>query len=142
LATLGPSTDIMRWVWGLAARAAHELGDLAAERELLAPLEPYRPGQLGRLLSAERDLCIARLAVGSETDALFGAAIAGLRDRSTPYHLAHGLLDHATALTADDRGDEAGPLIDEARRIGEDLGAAQVLERVRSAAPESLPTPA
>ena len=30
----------------------------------------------------------------------FAAAIAGLRQRSTPYHLAHGLLDYAVYLAA------------------------------------------
>jgi hypothetical protein len=139
LATLGPSTDVVRWAWGLAARAAHELNDLVAERELLALLDPYRPGQLGRLLSAERDLCIARLAVGGEADALFKAAMGGLRDRSTPYHVAHGLLDYASFLTTVDRGDEAAALVEEARRIGEQLQAAVVLERVASATAQAVP---
>ena len=38
--------------------------------------------------------------------AAFAAAITGLRQHSTPYHLAHGLLDHAAHLAA--HGDTAG----------------------------------
>ena len=132
---LSPSTDTVRWAWGLAARSAHELKDFRAERELLDMLDRYRPGQLGRLLDAERELCAARLAAenGDDADALFTAAIAGLRERSTPYHLAHGLLDYAEYLA--DRPEAAASLIVEARTIGARLGAASVLDRVESRAP-------
>ena len=131
---MSPSTDTIRWAWGAGARAAHDLRDIAVEREFLAMLDAYRPGQLGGILHAERQLCRARLAVGSEddVDALFAEAIAGLRERSTPYHLAHGLLDYAEYLA--DRPDEAASLVTEAQRIGTELGAASVLERVESAA--------
>ena len=58
---------------------------------------------------AERDLARARLAAtGGDpaAAAAFAAAISGLREQSTPYHLAHGLLDHAAHLIrcGDDRG--------------------------------------
>jgi hypothetical protein len=136
---LSPSTDIIRWAWGLAARAAHEAQDLATERELVSMLDPYRPGQLGRLLSAERELCVARLAADTDADAgaLFATAVAGLRERSTPYHLAHGLLDYASFLDASGRSGEAAPLVAEAERIGDQLRAASVLERVASAVTEN-----
>jgi tetratricopeptide (TPR) repeat protein len=131
--TLSPSTDIIRWIWGEGARAAHELKDFAAERALLALLDPYRPGQLGRILHAERDMCVARLAgaTGEDAEQLFSEAIAGLREKSTPYHLAHGLLDYAEHLR--DRPGDAAALVEEARFIGVELGAATVLSRVESA---------
>ena len=44
---LGVSHECIRWGWPLAARAAHELGDTAAIRELLALLDAYQPGYLG-----------------------------------------------------------------------------------------------
>ena len=47
--------------------------------------------------------------------ASFTAAIASLRELSTPYHLAHGLLDHAQYLVA------AGSAVTPGRR---DAGAA------------------
>ena len=130
LDVLSPSTDPIRWVWSLATRAAHELGDVAGEKELLASLDAYRPGQLGHLLHAERTLCVARLAASANEDAetLFTEAIAELRAKSTPFHLAHGLLDYADYLGVGAAG--ATQLIDEAREIGARLGAASVLDRV------------
>jgi hypothetical protein len=136
---LSPSTDTLRWAWGVGARAAHELQDFATEQEFVAQLDAYRPGQLGGILHAERQLCMTRIAVGSgdDVDSLFADAIDGLRERSTPYHLAHGLLDYADYLR--DRPETAAPLIEEARRIGAELGAASVLERVESMAPAAVP---
>jgi hypothetical protein len=93
-AALGISGEDLRWAWPLAARAAHDLSDTAATGDLLALLEGYRPGQLAPMQRAECDLARARLAAaGSDPDAgpVFAAAISGLRQLSTPYHLAHGL---------------------------------------------------
>ena len=72
--------------------------------ELLALLDAYQPGRLAPMLRAERDLARARLAASaSDGDqaaaARLAAAISSLRELSTPYHLAHGLLDHADYLT-------------------------------------------
>ncbi|MGH3205654.1 MAG: adenylate/guanylate cyclase domain-containing protein [Streptosporangiaceae bacterium] len=100
---IGISNIYPRWAWALAARCAHELADTAAVHDLLALLDSYQPGYLAPMLHAERDLVRARLAAadGDATAAAsFAAAIASLRDQSTPYHLAHGLLDHAQYLTA------------------------------------------
>ncbi|MDQ1614195.1 MAG: hypothetical protein QOJ60_134, partial [Actinomycetota bacterium] len=57
------------------------------------------------------------------------AAIESLRAQSTPYHLAHGLLDHAEYLIG--AGDEAaaGVAVAEAREIGERLGCPPLLAR-------------
>ena len=51
---------------------------------------------------------------------MFTAAITRLRQHSTPYHLAHGLLDHAQHLhrTGDDEAAEAATA--EARDIAGD----------------------
>ncbi len=92
------SHECLRWAWPLAARAAHDLHDIAVTRELLALLDAYQPGYLAPTLRAERDLVRARLAAGDGDPAAaasFAAAVGGLRELSTPYHLAHGLLDHA-----------------------------------------------
>ena len=99
----GISNIYPRWAWPLAARCAHELADSAAVRDLLAFLDAYQPGYLAPMLHAERDLVRARLAAddGDATAAAsFTAAIKSLREQSTPYHLAHGLLDHAEYLIA------------------------------------------
>jgi hypothetical protein len=108
---IGISNIYLRWAWPLAARCAHELADTAAVRDLLALLDSYQPGYLAPMLQAEGDLARARLAVGdgdATAAASFATAIASLREQSTPYHLAHGLLDHAEYLTAAGSGVAAG----------------------------------
>ena len=99
---LGISPEDQRWAWPLAARAAYDLRDTAATGELLTLLDDYQPGHLAPMLRAERDLARARLAAADGDQAAaaaFAAAIGSLRELSTPYHLAHGLLDHAEHLT-------------------------------------------
>lgn len=57
---IGPG--FLQWVWSLAARAAHNLGDAETISELLALLDSYPPGHLAPMLHAERDLVRARIA--------------------------------------------------------------------------------
>ena len=92
---------------------------------------------------AERDLTRARLAVSADPDvggAAWTAAIAGLRQHSTPYHLAHGLLDHAAHLAARDDTEAAAAAIGEAVGIAQRLGCQPLLDRAettRSARPRT-----
>ena len=125
--TLGVTHEATRWAWPLAARAAWELDDPATTEELLAMLDALQPGRLPPMLRAERDLARARLA--GDNGAGFAAAIAGLRVLSTPYHLAHGLLDYAAELA---RRGEAGAVTqaaDEATAIAVQLGCQPLLDR-------------
>jgi len=132
---LGISSTSLRWAWPLAARAAHELGDKTAVDGLIALLDSHQPGHLAPMLRAERDLSRARLAAADgdgdsdQATAAFAAAITGLRERSTPYHLAHGLLDHAEYLAR--RGDTAAAslAVDEARDIARRLRCQPLLDR-------------
>jgi class 3 adenylate cyclase len=159
---LGISFDVARWAWPLAARAAHELGDTAAVGELLALLDSYQPGQLAPMLRAERDLARARLATsaGASADpdgdpanpvgapvaaAAFTAAIARLREQSTPYHLAHGLLDYAHYLLRHDDAAAAAIAIEEARDIAARLRCQPLLDRAAAldpSSPRTAPAPA
>jgi tetratricopeptide (TPR) repeat protein len=130
--TLGISHEYLRWAWPLAVRAAWDLADTNAAAKLLALLDRYRPGQLAPMQRAERDLARARLAASSEdpaTTAAFATAIHSLRERCTPYHLAHGLLDDAQHL--DQLGDHeaAETAITEARDIAERLRCQPLLDR-------------
>jgi tetratricopeptide (TPR) repeat protein len=129
---LGISDEYLRWAWPLAARAAHELGDVAATAELLTLIDAYQPGQLAPMQRAERDLARARLAA-SEGDpaaaASFTAAIGGLREMSTPYHLAYGLLDHAQFLIRSHDAQAAEAAIGEARDIARNLQCQSLLDR-------------
>jgi len=143
--TLGISAEDQRWAWPLAARAAHELADFAAVRELLSLLDSYQPGQIAPMLRAERDLARARLAAaadgqpapasaatavtGQSVAASFAAAVIGLRERGTPYHLAHGLMDYAEYLTREgDTAAAAQPVV-EARDIARRLRCQPLLDR-------------
>jgi len=145
---LGISFDHPRWAWPLAARAAHELGDTTAVGELLALLDSYPPGQLAPMLRAERDLVRARLAAtdgGQDAAAAFAASITRLREQSTPYHLAHGLLDHAQYLLGheDAEAAEAAALaIEEARDIAAGLRCQPLLDRAADLDPANPKTPA
>jgi class 3 adenylate cyclase/predicted ATPase len=132
------SHEYLRWAWPLAARAAHDLADANAAAELLALLDGYRPGQLAPMQRAERDLARARLAASDDdpgAGAVFTAAIAGLRERSTPYHLAQGVLDHAEHLLRTGDDEAAAAAIDEARGIAQRLGCQPLLDRADTTQP-------
>jgi tetratricopeptide (TPR) repeat protein len=129
---LGMSHECLRWAWPLAARAAHDLRDTATIGELLALLDSSPPGHLAPMLLAERDLTHARLAASASDQAstgAFTAALDRLREQSTPYHLAHGLLDYAAYLTSLDDTEAAAAAIEEARDIGRLLRCQPLLDR-------------
>jgi class 3 adenylate cyclase/tetratricopeptide (TPR) repeat protein len=139
------SHDYARWAWPLAARTAHELRDTAATGELLALLAASPPGYLPPMLRAERDLTLARLAAGDHdpsASAAFAAAVASLRELSTPYHLALGLLDHAQHLISLPDPDAAALALDEARTIAGRLRCQPLLDRAADLAAAATPVPA
>jgi class 3 adenylate cyclase/predicted ATPase len=129
---LGISHGQIVWAWSLAARAAHELSDAGATRQVLLLLDTYQPGHIVPLLRAERDLARARHAGRDGDEAAgeaFASAVAGLREHGTPYHLAHALLDHARYLMSRSDADAAALALDEARAIGRRLGCRPLLDR-------------
>jgi hypothetical protein len=125
----GISHDDMRWGWPLAA---HDLGDAAATGELLALLDSYPIGHLAPMTRAERDLACARLAASGgdpAAGAAFAAAITSLRELSTPYHLAHGLLDYVQYLVRTGDAEAAAPAVEEAGGIAGRLRCQPLLDR-------------
>ena len=98
----GISFDYLRWAWPLAARAADELRDAAAAQANCSPCStPASPGSWPPCCgpSATWSAPASPLGDGAQAAAAaFTAAITSLREQSTPYHLAHGLLDHAEYL--------------------------------------------
>jgi hypothetical protein len=94
-------------------------------------LDALQPGRVPPMLRAERDLARARLA--SADGDQFAAAIAGLRELSTPYHLAHGLLDYAAHLTRRGQGEAAAAAVDEATAIAVRLRCQPLLGRATAA---------
>jgi class 3 adenylate cyclase len=142
---VGISHESLRWAWPLAARAANDLADTAAGAELLALLDGYLPGQLAPMLRAERDLACARLTAAADDPgavAALAAAITGLRQHSTPYHLAHGLLDHAHYLTQLGDTDAAEAAIAEGHAIAGHLRCQPLLDRAADLTPARPPVPA
>jgi len=141
---LGISFEHSRWTWPLAARTAYVLRDTATVGELLALLDSYQPGQLAPMLRAERDLVRARLAAtegGQDAAAAFAAAIIRLREQSTPYHLAHGLLDHAEYLLGHEDAEAATLAVEEARDIAARLRCQPLLDRAADLDPTGQKTP-
>ena len=135
---LGISFECLRWAWPLAARVVHELRDSPGTVELLALLDSQQPGHLAPMLRSERDLVRARLAAYDSDQAAAGAfasAITMLREQSTPYHLAHGLLDHAEHLTRLGDADAAALAIGEANEIARSLRCQPLLDRVADLTP-------
>ncbi len=137
---IGISAVAPRWAWPLAARCAYELGDTAAVRELLAQLDSYQPGYLAPMLRAERDLVRARLVADDDAAVSFTAAIISLRAQSTPYHLAHGLLDHAEYLLRAGGAEAATAAVEEARDIACRLRCQPLLDRAAALTLQDSPT--
>jgi hypothetical protein len=128
------------WIFSFGVRAAFRLGRVEQARALVAHLDQQLPGNLSVVLRAEHALARARVMAqdgepADVVDAAFHEAIDKLRATGAPYPLAHGLLDLADHEVASGR--DAGALIDEARAIGEQLGAVDIRRRVRDAAATS-----
>ena len=133
---VGVSHDALRWAWPLAVRTAWDLGDTQAVREQLAMIDALQPGQLTPMLRAERDLARALLASeNSENADELAAAVAGQREQSTPYHLAHGLLDYAAELTRRGKAEAAAEALDEATAIAVQLRCQPLLDRAAAVKP-------
>ena len=111
------------------ARAALELGDLEQTEELLVVFEQLAPSERTPLALAEgarfRGRLLALRENREEATEQFGHAIAGFREIRTPYYLAVTLVEQAEL-----GGDDAAPLLAEAREIFERLGATVWLERI------------
>ncbi|MGH9172357.1 MAG: hypothetical protein ACRD0Z_16050, partial [Acidimicrobiales bacterium] len=131
------------WAWPLAARAARALGDDATSAELVAILDAHPFGQLPPILRAERQLALAcgKAETGDkDADAAFTGAVVALRRVASPYHLAHGLLDHASYLAHNGDTEAVKAAVAEAREIGVRLGCPPLVERADSLAKELAPT--
>jgi class 3 adenylate cyclase/predicted ATPase len=129
---LGISAEAPRWVWPLAARSARELRDAQTTRNLLAMLDGQPAGHLPPMLRAERELVRATLLADQDApdaDQGLDAAVQSLREMSTPYHLAHGLLDQAEHLGAHGKPGAASAAVGEARDIAERLRCRPLLDR-------------
>jgi hypothetical protein len=144
---LGIRHEVIIWSWPLAVRTAGQLGDDGFADEALHVLDAHPGGHLPPLLRAERLLLAAnRGARGGASAAgpAFDDAVAALRRHGSAYHLAHGLLDHATHLVATRDHERAAVLVDEAETIAERLRARPLrtrVEAVRGSLTRAAPPP-
>ena len=133
---LGFGAETIRWSWVLAARSAHNVGDLAAEQKLLDDLDQHPVGKLPMVLRAERDLVRARLTTGSDDQLaarLFEQAIEAYRKIPALFNLAHALLDHAEFLATIGDQPTAEVALTEAVQIADRLGAEPLARRAAAA---------
>jgi class 3 adenylate cyclase/predicted ATPase len=121
-----------------AVEAALALDDLEKADELLGPLGALAPVERTHSLQAQEARLRARLAAAREerdgVEPRYKRAAALFRELGTPFWLAVTLLEHGEWLVSSQRGEEAAPLLDEAREIFERLRARPWLERVERAA--------
>ena len=139
---VGISGEAVLWMWPHAVRTALQLDNAATVGELLTLLDGYPVGYLSPLLRAERSLARARLQARDGADdaaPALAAAVTELRAVGSPFHLAHALLDSAEYLSARGRASEAELLRDEARDIGERLGAGPLVARAANATVATAP---
>jgi hypothetical protein len=80
-------------------------------------------------------LCAAASDSDQPATAAFAEAVTSLHEHSTPYHLAHGLLDHAEYLTRLEDAEAAGNAITEARDIAGRLRCQPLLDRAANLTP-------
>jgi predicted ATPase/class 3 adenylate cyclase len=116
-----------------ALHAALALGDLDKLEELLDRYSHrgMRPATFSAAI-VERFRAQLEHARGREDLVAphFKRAEAILRELGMPFHLAATLLDHGEWLVGQSRGDEAGPLLDEARTAFASLDCKPLLERL------------
>ena len=122
-----------------ALEAAFVLGDFAKAEELLGGVETLQPGELTPFLRGHSARFRARLDAQhgrvEGVDKSFRSAGAVFREFGFAFYLAVTELEHAEWLTAQGRGGEAQPLLDEARQAFEQLQATPWIERAAQVTP-------
>ena len=123
----------MGFMWGLEAALA--LGDRARAEQVIERIEAIPPGLRPPSLGAHAGRARARLADSAEhATAHLVAAQVVFRELGLRFWLAVSLLEHAEALTADGRGEEAEPMVAEARAVFAELRAQPWLDRAEALA--------
>ncbi len=136
--TLGNVHVAVKEGFAYGVEAAFALGRLEKVEELVAQVEALRPGQMAPFLRAHALRFRARLAAArgqTEVEPRFAGAESIFREFGIPFWLAVTQLEHAELLLAQDRRDEAEPLLAEAREVFERLEATPWLERAARGLP-------
>jgi hypothetical protein len=118
-------------MWAL--ESAIKSDDRGRAEELVAWIEALPRGLCPPTMAGHAHRGRARFAGSGEGAYADHAAAANqFRDLGIRFWLAVSLLEHAEALTADGRSDEAAPLLEEARQIFTELGARPWLDRAEA----------
>ncbi len=130
---MGISYEAVKESFVVAVEAALALDDVGRAEELLTLVDTLPPGRSPQFLQAHSSRFRARLAARradpEEADRLFKRAGGLFRELAFPFYLAVTLLEHGEWLMAQDRGEDAQPLLAEARETFERLEARPWLER-------------
>ena len=127
------ASTLTLWCWSVGVRAAFDVDDEDAIRDLVALLDGHPKGHLTPLLRAELALARAHLAAAhgdGDAEPLFGDAIAQHRETGTQFHLAHALLDLAGFRASG--GADPAELVNEAERVAAGLPCTSLLNRVEA----------
>jgi tetratricopeptide (TPR) repeat protein len=123
----------MGFMWTLEAALAR--GDRAKAEEVVDRIEAIPPGLRPPSLGAHAGRARARLAESADgATAHLVSAETVFRDLGLRFWLAVTMLEHAEVLIADGRGEEAEPLLAEARDIFAELRARPWIERAAAVA--------
>jgi class 3 adenylate cyclase/tetratricopeptide (TPR) repeat protein len=137
IATLGATSQPIRFALAEALESALELGDLDKVEQLVEQIETLRPRERSAFLRAEaarfRGLVAAARGAQDGVEQRFKTAEQILREYGMPFRLAVVELEHAEWLLGRARSDDAEPLLAEAREIFERLDAKPWLERASQA---------
>jgi tetratricopeptide (TPR) repeat protein len=133
----GITFEAVKEAFVVAVEAAFALGDVGRAQELLAIVDGLARGETPHFLEAHTARFKARLAARDadpeEADRLFKRSAGLFRELAFPFYLAVTLLEQGEWLGTQDRRDEAGPLLAEARSVFERLGAKPWLDRLDAA---------
>ena len=131
---LGIGHESMKDALVEGVEAALGLGRFDEADELLAIVAAIPPGRQSPYLEAQSHRLRAKLTDlqggGTAVEIGFKRAAGMLRELETPFWMAVTLLEYAEWLVRQERGEDAKPLLDEAREIFERLEAAPWLDRV------------
>lgn len=135
-ATMGMSAQQVKHGVRYALEAALALGDRDKVEELLALVDAVPIGLRPPFLDATAHRFRGRLSIDLDAaERHFAAAAGALLELELPFHRAVVQLEHAERLIAEERADEAEPLLAEPRETFERLRAAPWLARLDAVSP-------
>jgi class 3 adenylate cyclase/tetratricopeptide (TPR) repeat protein len=134
---IGPDSQMFKLGIVEALDISFALGDLGAVEEFRRYLAGLRPGETTLFLKALALRADARLAAGRDAgrdaaaaDRSFRAAARVSRDMGAPLWLATTLAEHGEWMVSERRAEDAAPVLAEAKKLFEALGALPWLDAV------------